>query len=488
MKEKPSLKINYIMNTVLSLTGIIFPIITFPYVSRVLSPVGIGKYSFAFSFVSYFTMLSQLGIPTYGIRLCAQVRDHKDKLSQTVFELMLINFITAIISYTIFFLLLFNIPRLADNKLLLMICSLNIFFSALGVEWLYRALEQFSYITIRSLILKIISLIALFIFVRQENDYIIYAAISIFSSVGSNVFNFYNLRKYISFSSIKKPDLKRHLSAILIFFAMSIATTVYTNLDNVMLGFLSTDIEVGYYSAAIKMKTILVSIVTSLGTVLLPRLTYYIKDNNKEEFIKISVKAMEYIFIVGGSFSIFFCIYAQETIIFLSGSEFLKATTPMIIITPTIFLIGLSNLIGMQILVPLGKEKIVLISEIAGAVIDIIINFFFIPEHGASGAAFGTTIAEAIVLLIQIYSIRKLVFKIGRNIQFRRILIPLFGSSVIGFLCKDFNCGNSFLQLAWTSALFFGTFGVGMFLAKENLFCTICKDIKSRFYIWKKEH
>ena len=284
----------------------IFPLITFPYVSRILLAEGTGKVSFATSIISYFAMFAQLGIPTYGIRACAQVRNDKKKLSKTAQEIFIINIIMSILAYIVFFIALCNVPRLKDEKTLLIIVSATIFFNAIGMEWLYKALEQYTYITIRSVIFKFIALIAMFLLIHQQSDYIIYGAISIFASSASNIFNFFNVHKYISLRPVGEYNFKQHLKAVSVFFALSCAATIYVNLDTVMLGFMKTNVDVGYYNAAVKIKTILVSIVTSLGTVLLPRASYYVEHGLKEDFYRITKKAINFVFLVATPLMLYF--------------------------------------------------------------------------------------------------------------------------------------------------------------------------------------
>ena len=279
-----SLKSNFIMNAILTMSQFIFPLITFPYVSRILLPEGTGKVSFATSIISYFAIFAQLGIPTYGIRACAKVRDNKEELSRTVQELFIINLIMSGIAYVALLGAIAVIPRLHQEKELILIVSLTILFNAIGMEWLYKALEQYTYITIRSIIFKFIALLAMFALIHQQSDYVIYGGISIFASSASNIFNFLHAHKYISLKPLGQYNFQRHLKAVVIFFAMSCATTIYTHLDTVMLGFMTSDVEVGYYNAAVKIKTILVSIVTSLGVVLLPRASYYVEHKMSVNF------------------------------------------------------------------------------------------------------------------------------------------------------------------------------------------------------------
>lgn len=372
-----SVKLNMVMNALLSMSSFIFPLITFPYVSRILLPVGTGRVAFATAVVTYFAMFAQLGIPTYGIRLCAKVRDNKEELTRAVHELLFINLFMSAIVYAVFFISLAVVPKFREEHTLLLIIGATILLNALGVEWLYKALEQYTYITVRSLIFKVVALISTFMLVRDPEDCLQYGFLTILATSASNVLNFINLRKYIYLKPIGGYHIKRHIKMILVFFSMSVATTIYTNLDNVMLGFMKDKVEVGYYSAAVKIKSIMVSVVTSASTVLLPRASYYVDKGMMDEFSRILKKTMHFIFLVAIPFSIYFMIYAKEGIFFLSGKAYAGAIIPMQIIMPTLTLIGISNVTGIQMMVPLGREKQVLYSEIAGAIVDLVLNTYF---------------------------------------------------------------------------------------------------------------
>lgn len=466
-KEK-SLKKNFCMNAILTMSQFIFPLITFPYVSRIVLAEGTGKVSFATSIISYFAMFAQLGIPTYGIRACAQVRNDKKKLSKTAQEIFIINIIMSILAYIVFFIALCNVPRLKDEKTLLIIVSATIFFNAIGMEWLYKALEQYTYITIRSVIFKFIALIAMFLLIHQQSDYIIYGAISIFASSASNIFNFFNVHKYISLRPVGEYNFKQHLKAVSVFFALSCAATIYVNLDTVMLGFMKTNVDVGYYNAAVKIKTILVSIVTSLGTVLLPRASYYVEHGLKEDFYRITKKAINFVFLVATPLMLYFMFFAKEGIFFLSGNTYGGAIVPMQIIMPTLFFIGLTNIMGMQILVPLGKENIVLYSEIVGAVVDLAINYILIPKYASAGAAIGTLVAEIAVWIVQYIYLRKQIKDAYKNVRYGILILALFLGSIASLWVKKVFSG-SFIVLLNSAILFFGVYFIVLTIAKEPL-------------------
>lgn len=484
--KKKSLKINFIMNIILTMSSFIFPLITFPYISRILLPEGTGKVSFATSFISYFVMVSQLGIPTYGVRACAKVRDNKIELTRTAHELLFINLIMCIISYIVLGLSILSIERLRSERNLYFIISFTIILNAIGMEWLYKALEQYTYITIRSILFKFISLIAMFILVHHKTDYVVYGAISIFAASASNILNFINVRKYIDLKWIGDYSFKRHVRPIITFFAITCAGMVYTSLDNVMLGFMTTDADVGYYNAAVKIKTILVSIVTSLGTVLLPRASYYVENGMMEEFKNITNKALNFVFLVASPLVVYFIIFSKESIYFLSGTSYEGAIIPMQIIMPTILFIGITNLLGIQILVPLGKERVLLYSAIVGALVDFAINAVFIPNLASIGAAIGTLIAEFSVLIVQYISLRNEIKNVLKRIHFLRIIFAILLSVILCIWTKSLNI-NYFFILLFSSTIFFGSYLFFLYFNKEDLILDLINIILEKIAFLKSK-
>ena len=478
-KKQKSLKLNFIMNAILAMSSFIFPLISFPYVSRVLLPIGTGRISFATSLISYFQMFAQLGIPTYGIRVCAKARDNRIELTRTAHELLIINLVMSIFSYLILAVALIFVPRLREDRILYIIISMTIFLSAIGMEWLYKALEEYSYITFRSIVFKIIAIIAMFILIRKQEDYVIYGGITIFASSASNILNFINVHKYIEMKPVGNYNLKRHLQPILVFFAMACATTIYTNLDTVMLGFMTTNVDVGYYNAAIKIKTILVSVVTSLGTVLLPRASYYIEQGYAEEFRKISKKALNFVILLSFPLVIYFVLFAKEGIYFLSGSAYAGAVFPMQLIIPTLILIGITNILGIQILIPQGREKIVLYSEIVGAIIDLIINWLLIPKLASAGAAIGTLIAEFSVLVVQYLALKKDINDMLISIHYLRIIIAVVIACIPAVFIKILAIGN-FATLMISAIVFWGIYGVVLILTKESLVIELLSQVLNK--------
>ena len=462
-----SVKYNFIMNAILTVAGIIFPLITFPYISRVLLVEGSGKVAFATSVVTYFTMFASLGIPTYGVRACAIVRDNKEKLSKTVQELLIISGGTTLLTYIVFGISLFVIPEFAQERTLLLIVGLGIGLNTIGVQWLYNALEQYTYITTCSILFKVIGMILMFLLVKESSDYQIYGGVYVIASFGSYVLNFICLRKFVTFQKTGTYQFKQHLKHIMVFFAMSAGASIYLNLDVVMLRFLQSNEAVGYYNAGIKVKTVLVTCVTSLGTVLLPRLSYYIETADKKAFQLMVGKAFRFVFVAASAVTVYFSIFARESILLLSGEAFLPAVGPMMILMPTVLLIGLSNVTGIQILTPNGREREVMYSIWGGAILDFVLNLIVIPKFSANGAALSTLLAEGMVLLLQCWFLRDVLWSYIRQVQCWKIVIALAVASVMTIPVKIWIDSGVFVTLLVSAIVFFGGYAVVLLLLKE---------------------
>ena len=468
-----SIKFNFIMNAILTVSSIIFPLITAPYIFRTLGPVGSGRVDSAAAIITYFMMFASLGIPTYGIRTCAKVRDDKEKLSQTVQELMIINGVSMLLSFTVFLIMLAVVPEFTQERTLLLINSISMVLNVVGVTWFYNAIEQYAYITTCSIVFKIISILMMFLWVKNPEDYIKYGAITVFAGSASYLLNFWNLRKYVSFRKIGRYNFKQHMKPIMVFFATTAAISVYTNLDIVMIRFMKGNAEVGYYTAAIKVKTLLVSLITSLGTVLLPRLSYYIEKGEQEAFHRMVVKAFNFVLLVGLSVTMYFIFMAKESILLLAGEQFAASILPMQILMPAVLFIGLSNITGIQILTPQGEEKKVVYSIVFGAVLDFILNLVLIGKHGASGAAFATLMAELVELVVQCVYLRKMLRNLVKKISIREnVLAAVMASGGLFLVRQVLTNGTStvwvFVNLVITAVVFFGVYGMMLLVQKEK--------------------
>ncbi len=465
------------MNFIMTASSIIFPLITFPYVSRILLPVGNGKIAFVSSVTAYFTLFASLGIPTYGIRACAGVRDDKEKLSKTVQEILIINLVTMLITCFIYAVSIFFIPEFYEEKELFFIQIVGMIMNVFAMNWLFSALEQYSYITICNLVVKIVSLILMFLLVKKAEDYILYGGIIIFASSASYLFNFIYARHFIVWKKSRTYEFRKHLKPILVFFAMSAAINVYTNLDVIMLRFMKGNEEVGYYNTAIKVKSILVTLITSLGTVLLPRLSYYIKMDKKNAFYQTIEKAVNFVMLLGIPLMVYFMMFAKESILLLAGNEYEASILPMMILMPTILLIGLSNITGIQILTPQNEERKVLYSILCGAGVDFILNMILIPRYASLGAAFATVMAEFVVLVVQCVYLRNMIGNVMRDVSIGKTVAALVLACAAGWSIKIYFDAHVFFILVVSACIFFGIYGGVLLTIKEKFVWETLKSI-----------
>lgn len=476
-----SIKYNFIMNIILKGSQIIFPLITFPYISRVLSVAGNGKIAFATAIVSYLIMFSGMGIPTYGVKICASYRDDKIKLTKTVKELFIISCVLTFITYIVFGVLIITVEQFRSERVLLMVMSMNVFLNMIGVEWFYQAIEQYDYITIRNIVAKVISIILMLAFVKSPADYIVYGAILVVGSTGSYLWNFFRLKKYINFKECKAENFRQHFGPIILLFLYSAATQIYTNLDSVMLKFMAGEIELGYYNAAVKIKSLLVNMVVAFGTVLLPRVSYYLQKKNEKEYENVLKMAFEISLLLSAPAVVFFVIKSQSVILLLAGSEFEVAKYSMMIIMFSIIPISLTTISSMQVLVPKEKNRGIVIAAFAGAFTDVVLNCMLIPSFGANGAAIGTVFAEIVVLIIQF----SLITDVLKNVFSIKDVFKICFSTMVSGIClilfTYFTSFHSlFLNILFSALVFGVTYFVCLTIAKEEVWNMEMNRLKIR--------
>ena len=407
--KAPSIKANAVFNVFRKLMTLIFPLITFPYSSRILLPDGIGKVAFARSFIEYFITIATLGIYTYGIREAAKVRDDRLQLSKLSREILTINLVSTVIAYLLLFISMACIPKLEAYRPLLIIISAKILFTSLGLEWLYGGMEDYKYITVRAFIFQIISVILLFAFVHKPEDYLIYASIAVISNVGSHICNWIHSKKYIDLFVRTKLELKKHIKPIIILFAMAEVTKIYQVLDVTMLGFLCGDWDVGIYTSATKINRIIINLITAIGVVVLPRLAYFIKNGDTKKFQELVYKNFDIFFLLSVPSAIGLSLVGKAAILAFSGENFMAAVPVMRIMNTIIVISGIGSVVGTQTFIPMGKEKLVLYSLLLGSIANIALNFLLIPRYQALGAAVATVGSQIVLVGTELFWCRKIV-------------------------------------------------------------------------------
>lgn len=398
--ECKSLKLNMLLNAIKGLMSVIFPLVTFPYVSRILGVDNLGRYNFANSVISYFILIAGLGVSTYAIREGGSFRDERSIFKRFADEMFTINMFATIIAYILLVLFMLIIPKFANYSTLLVILSLQIVFKTIGIEWVYSIYENYAYITVRSILFQLISLMLLFLFVKTQKDVNAYAAITVVSSVGSNIMNYLHARKYCKVEITRYVNWKKHIKPIIILFAMSVTTTIYVSSDITILGFLCSDYNVGIYSVSAKIYSIVKTLLSSLLVVSIPRISALLGKKDMEMFSLMSADIYKSLITVMLPTMVGMMVLSNEIVAIVSGEDYKDAIPSLVILNIALIFCMAAWFWGQCILVPLKKENVVFKATVISALVNIGLNFAFIPYWKENAAAFSTLIAEAIVFFL----------------------------------------------------------------------------------------
>lgn len=374
----------------------LFPLITFPYACRILEADGIGKVNFFTSIIGYISLFTCLGIPMYAIREIAKDRSNIVKMNQTAVEILLLHTLLTLIGYLIVAILCISVPQIKADLSLFLVLSLTIFFTAIGCEWFYQGIEDFKYITIRGLIIKSIAVILLFLFVKTKNDLIYYGWYTVIGILGGNLFNFFRLRKYIRKENIIFSNLNiiKHLKPAIQVFSLNVVISIYIQLNPVLLGFIKGTLAVGFFTAATKVMMMVTKLSSCLGAVIMPRVSHLLADNKEMEFKALIQKSYDFTIAIALPLTIWMLFSAPYIIYLLCGVEFYPSILTSQIIAPVILLVGISNVMGIQVLYPKGKIQIVIRCCLIGAITDLILSLILIPFFSYNGVAIAYLCAE----------------------------------------------------------------------------------------------
>lgn len=406
MKEK-SLAKNAIWNGIKTVVTMAFPVVTFMYSSRILLTDGVGKINFAKSFTAYFTMLAMLGVVNYGTKEASKIKTNKIALSRFVHEILFINIVTTIVTYVLF-LIIIHSYSLSSYRTLLLINSITIILTPLGMDWLYNALEEYEFITIRTCIVQGIGLICIFLFVHSTEDIYIYAFIQTLAGTGTNIVNFVHSGRLVTYKKLGGYNIRRHIKPLMLVFEMTVFIQIIIHLDTTMVGFMAGNDAVGLYTAANKMSSIVASLITSVVMVFMPRLAIYSSKGNREEIEKLSYQAINCVWMVGIPAALGVFLLSSPIITLFSGTEFIGAVATSQILAWRIFLVPLNSFIVLYLFIPINREKWNLVSTGCGMVINFLMNLYLIPDLQQNGAAVATIITEMLELCINFVYLKKI--------------------------------------------------------------------------------
>lgn len=426
--KKKSLGLNAFLNGLRSVLNLFFPLITFPYVSRVLSVSGIGIYNFSNTYISYFLLIAGLGIATYAVREGAKYREDKTKIDIFVSQVFSLNIVATLIAYLLLFASLIIFKNLHNYISCILVFSLQILFTTLGTEWIYTIYEDYAYITIRSIIFKIISIILLLVLVKKPEDYLIYTAITVFSAVGSNLLNFIHARNFVHIRLTTNTNLKHHLKPILIIFASAIAVTIYVSSDTTILGLLKNDYAVGIYSTSVKIYQIAQSLLSALLTVTIPRLAFLWGQRRIGEYNQVLSKVVDSLGILVLPAAVGLIMLSREVVLIIASEKYLPSVNSLRIISWAIIFSIFAWIFSDCVLIPAKRENLVLRNTIITAIENIILNFILIPFMSYDGTALSTVLAEFTVMIMNGYSCRDII----KPVIFKKDTLKNLLDSIIG--------------------------------------------------------
>ena len=476
MDINKTLNKNNIYNSIATFTNFLFPIITFPYAARVLGVDNIGKYNFSNSIVSYFNLIATLGISSYAIRECAKVKNNREKLNEISSEIYSIDIYSTIVAYILLFITLLISVKLKSYTTYILLLGSSFAINTIGTTWICNAVDDFKYLSIRTVLIHIFTLLGLFLFVKNEKHLYIYILLLVIPNFATNFYCIFYRKKYVDIKFNPQPNIGKHLRKIILLFSQNVSMLLYTNADIIMLGYYYNDGIVGYYSLSVRIYNIVNGVIASVIGVATPGLSYdyNIKDynsfNNKLTYV------VDYILLLFIPAFIGLNILAPEIIKLVAGQSFELSIISLRILTIAMLFSLISAVLGLAILFPMGYDRINFNSCIISAISNIVLNIYFVPKFGVVGAAITTAIAELLGFINKIKHIDKNI----KIYKFPATFIKyLFGSLLTALICilykKLFVISN--VNTIFTILIGGITYFVYLIIIKDNFFINLIQPV-----------
>lgn len=472
-----SIKKNVLYSSVLTVSNFLFPLLVYPYISRVLGVTNIGLCNFVDSIINYFVLFSMMGISTIGIREIAKTKGNEILLSKTFSSLLALNVISTTIALLLLLISIWLVPDLKMYREMMYVGALKLIFNCFLIEWFYKGLENFKFITQRTILVRIIYVVLVFICVQDKNDYDRYYLLTVLTIIFNALVNIFYSRKFV-YISLKEISIKPYLPSFFILGIYALLTSMYTSFNVAFLGFVAGETEVGYYTTAVKLYTVLISLFTAFTGVMMPRMSSLLAEGKYEDFKCLAEKSIDVLLTFVMPVIIFSMAFAPQIIAIISGPGYEAAIIPMRIIVPLLLIIGYEQIIIVQILTPLKKDKAILTNSILGAIVGVLMNFILVSELRSIGSAIVWIAAEFTVLCSGQYFVTKFV---GFKFPFKKVCVQFFCSLPIGVLCY----GIMLLNLYDILSLLIGSILVvlyyvyiNVYILKNEIVYSLWKDLK----------
>lgn len=476
-----NLKRNIIYSGILTTANYIFPLVTYPYVSRVLGVDKIGICNFVDSIINYFILFSMLGISIIGIREIAKNKNTKEGLNRTFNSLFFLNTISTTIMLILLIIAINMVPKLYENKELMYIGALKLVFNYLLIEWLYKGLEDFKFITNRTVIIKCLYVISVFLFVHDANDYKLYYLLLSLMIILNAIVNILYSRNIVKYS-LSNICIKPFIKPFIILGIYMLLTSMYTSFNVAYLGFVAGEIEVGFYTTATKLYSIILSVFTAFTGVMLPRMSALIAEHKIDEFKSLLDKSVNLLFGFSIPLVMFTIIFAKPIILLLSGKGYDGAIIPMQIVMPLILIIGYEQILVIHTLMPLKYDKAILINSIVGACIGILLNILLVSNYKSIGSALVWFVSELSILLTAQYFVWKIIkIKFPLKYLFKNIIdnIPLFAFMLLIYQINKSSIPN--MLIGCTIMLIYSII-LQYFILKNSIFINLTNKITKKFF------
>lgn len=474
---KKSLAKNSIYNVVYKGVTALFPLVTTAFISRVLLAEGVGKVSYASTIVSYFAVVAALGLPQYGVKVIAQ-NDAEEEKSRAFSELFFVNFCSTVICIIAYYSLINFCGYFEDKRFLLNIMGIQLILNVFNIDWFYQGIEEYEYITTRSLIIKILSFLAIIMFVKTGADYIKYGFILCMATAGNYVLNVWNLRRRVRFS-LRKVNVKKHLRPIFVLLALSLATEIYTMFDTVMIEHFHGDMYVGYYSNSVKVVRLVHTLSIALVAPVYPRICLYLKQQQNIKFNQLMTLGFKMIMIVSIPCVFGIEILSDRIVSALFGESFGGSIICLKILAPLIVIFSVAYFLGHIVLLAIGEETKILIATVIGAVINFSINCLLIPSYKQYGAAIASVTAELIITIILIIFAHNY-YKLNFDVKsYASVCLSVSLMGIVVYISRFFNLGLIFGLL---TSIFVGVMSYVILLVffKNDIVIMIISSLQQR--------
>ncbi|MEE0988957.1 MAG: flippase [Kandleria vitulina] len=480
--KSKSIQLNAILNGFKTILTIIFPLITYPYAARLLGASNIGKVDFSNSIVSYFILIAGLGIATYAVREGAYFRNDDEKLSRFSSEVFSINVISTILALILLAIFVVFFKRINTYSDLILIQSIMIIGNLVGVNWLFSIVEDYLYITVRTLIVYILAIILMFVFVRNKDDYLFYAATTVIANAGANFFSFFHARKYVKIRFTLRLNLNYHIKPIMILFLTTITATIYVNSDKTLIGLINGDYYVGLYSIAVNVYTILKNTLAAVILVALPRMTSFIASGDSKEYHVLADKLLKVTILLLFPIVCGIMVTAPHVVVLIGGIKYADASLSLQILCLSLIFATLAIYFTNVVLLPYKLEKVNLIASAISAIVNIVINLFILKYFQQNGAAVTTLIAEFLMFIIEYYYAKRYIkFNLSKRF-ITSILLGCISIFIVGYIISTFFKGM-FVVLFLEIVLGAISYGLILLVLKNEMFMAMLNVVLDKLKV-----